>query len=51
MGRLLRDPAEARRLGGQGRERQQRELSLDAMVRRVEDLYTELWLASPRRRT
>ena len=48
--RLLRDPAEARRLGEQGRERQQRELSLDAMVRRVEDLYEELWLASPRRR-
>jgi glycosyltransferase involved in cell wall biosynthesis len=51
IGRLLRDPAEARRLGEQGRERQRRELSLDAMVRRVEQLYEELWLASPRRRT
>ena len=50
IGRLLRDPAEARRLGEQGRERQQRELSLDAMVRKIEDLYQELWLASPRRR-
>ena len=31
------------------RERQQREFSLEAMVRRVEDLYEELWLASGRR--
>ena len=50
IGRLLHDPGEARRLGEQGRERQQRELSLDAMVRKIEDLYEELWLASPRRR-
>ncbi len=50
IGRLLRDPAEGRRLGEQGRERQRRELSLDAMVRKVEGLYEELWLASPRRR-
>ena len=49
IGRLLHDPAEATRLGEQGRERQQRELSLDAMVRKIEDLYEELWLASPRR--
>ena len=33
-----------------GRERQQREFSLDAMVGRIEDLYEELWLASGRRR-
>lgn len=51
IGRLLRDPSEARRLGKQGRERQQHELSLDAMVRRIENLYEELWLASPRRRS
>jgi len=50
IGRLLHDPGEARRLGEQGRERQQRELSLDAMVSKIEDLYEELWLASPRRR-
>jgi glycosyltransferase involved in cell wall biosynthesis len=49
--RLLLDPAEATRLGEHGRERQQRELSLDAMVRKIEDLYEELWLASPRRRS
>jgi glycosyltransferase involved in cell wall biosynthesis len=48
--RLLRDPAEAKRLGDAARERQRRELSLDAMVRRIEGLYEELWLASPRRR-
>jgi len=49
VGRLLRDPDEARKLGEAGRERQQREYSLDAMVRRIEQLYDELWLASPRR--
>jgi len=48
--RLLRDSAEAKRLGDAARERQRRELSLDAMVRRIEGLYEELWLASPRRR-
>lgn len=50
VARLLRDPAEAKRLGEAARERQRREFSLDAMVRRIEDLYEELWLASPRRR-
>jgi glycosyltransferase involved in cell wall biosynthesis len=49
VARLLRDPALAKRLGAQGRERQQREFSLEAMVRRIEDLYEELWLASGRR--
>jgi glycosyltransferase involved in cell wall biosynthesis len=49
VGRLLRDPDEARKLGAAGRDRQQREYSLDAMVRRIEELYEELWLASPRR--
>lgn len=46
---LLRDPERAERLGAQGRERQLREYSLDAMVRHVEELYEELWLASVRR--
>jgi glycosyltransferase involved in cell wall biosynthesis len=50
IGRLLRSPAEAKRLGEAARDRQQREYSLDAMVRRVESLYEELWLTSPRRR-
>jgi glycosyltransferase involved in cell wall biosynthesis len=50
VGRLLRDPAEANRLGEAARDRQRREFSLDAMVRRIERLYEELWLASPRRR-
>ena len=49
VARLLRDPALARRLGAEGRRRQQREFSLEAMVRRIEDLYEELWLASGRR--
>jgi glycosyltransferase involved in cell wall biosynthesis len=49
IGRLLRDPAEAKRLGEAARDRQRREYSLDAMVRRIEELYEELWLASPRR--
>ena len=47
--RLLRDPDEASRMGANGRERQQREFSLDAMVGRIEDLYEERWLASGRR--
>ena len=50
IGRLLRDPAEAKRLGEAASDRQRREYSLDAMVRRIESLYEELWLASPRRR-
>jgi glycosyltransferase involved in cell wall biosynthesis len=50
VAKLLREPAEARRLGEAARERQRREFSLEAMVRRIEDLYEELWLASPRRR-
>jgi glycosyltransferase involved in cell wall biosynthesis len=49
VARLLRDPALAKRLGAEGRKRQQREFSLEAMVRRIEDLYEELWLASGRR--
>ena len=49
VARLLRDPALAKRLGAVGRKRQQREFSLEAMVRRIEDLYEELWLASGRR--
>ena len=49
VARLLRDPDEASQMGARGRERQQREFSLDAMVGRIEDLYEELWLASGRR--
>jgi glycosyltransferase involved in cell wall biosynthesis len=49
VARLLRDPALAKRLGAEGRRRQQREFSLEAMVRRIEDLYEALWLASGRR--
>jgi len=49
VARLLRDPALAKRLGAEGRQRQQREFSLEAMVHRIEDLYEELWLASGRR--
>jgi glycosyltransferase involved in cell wall biosynthesis len=49
IGRLLRSPADAKRLGEAARDRQRQEYSLDAMVRRVESLYEELWLTSPRR--
>lgn len=48
IGRLLRDPAEARRMGAQGRERQRQEFDLDVMVGRIEALYLEL-LAGTRR--
>jgi len=50
VGKLLREPGEAVRLGREARERQRSEYSLAAMVRRVEALYEELWLTSPRRR-
>jgi glycosyltransferase involved in cell wall biosynthesis len=49
VARLVRDPVLAKRLGAEGRQRQQREFSLEAMVRRIENLYEELWLASGRR--
>jgi glycosyltransferase involved in cell wall biosynthesis len=49
VARLLRDSVLAKRLGAEGRQRQQREFSLEAMVRRIETLYEELWLASGRR--
>lgn len=40
--RLLRDPAEARRMGARGRERQRTEFDLDVAVRRLEQLYETL---------
>jgi glycosyltransferase involved in cell wall biosynthesis len=39
---LLREPTTARQLGEQARARQQSEFTMDAMVRRFEDLYDEL---------
>jgi glycosyltransferase involved in cell wall biosynthesis len=41
IGELLSDPARAREMGSRGRERQREEFSLEAMVRRVQDLYLE----------
>lgn len=40
--RLLEDPGRARAMGLRGRERRRAEFDLDGMVRRIEDLYTEL---------
>jgi len=48
--RLLRDPALRAEMGARGRERQQREFTIEAMVGRVEELYEELFLASKRGR-
>jgi glycosyltransferase involved in cell wall biosynthesis len=42
---LLRDPDRAARMGVAGRERQQREFSIEATARRIGDLYDELWTA------
>lgn len=42
VARLLHDPALARAMGERGRERQQSEFSLDAMVARLERLYDGL---------
>jgi glycosyltransferase involved in cell wall biosynthesis len=41
IAQLLADPQRARAMGERGRGLQEREFSLDAMVRRVEALYTE----------
>jgi glycosyltransferase involved in cell wall biosynthesis len=48
---LLRDPARARAMGARGRERQQREFSIESFVRRLEHLYVDLWDAAGSRRS
>lgn len=40
---LLDEPERARRMGAAGRDRRQREFDIDVTVRRVQDLYEELW--------
>lgn len=40
---LLRDPERAREMGRAGRERRRREFSIEGTVRRIEDLYEELY--------
>jgi glycosyltransferase involved in cell wall biosynthesis len=45
---LLRDPTRRGEMGARARERQQREFSLDATVRRLEDLYECLYQQSER---
>jgi glycosyltransferase involved in cell wall biosynthesis len=47
---LLQDPARREAMGARARERQQREFSLDATVRRLEELYQCLYQQSPRGR-
>jgi glycosyltransferase involved in cell wall biosynthesis len=47
---LVADPERARALGERGRERQQREFTLEAMVDRLELLYESLYAASVRGR-
>jgi glycosyltransferase involved in cell wall biosynthesis len=48
--KLLRDPELRARMGEQGRERQAREFDLDGMVRRLEDIYVELYMRKRRTR-
>jgi glycosyltransferase involved in cell wall biosynthesis len=47
LGELLKAPELARDMGRRGRERQQREFSIEAVTRRVEALYDELLLDAP----
>ena len=47
---LLRDPKRRAELGARALERQRRELGVDLMIRRLEDLYESLFLASARAR-
>lgn len=47
VGRLLADPSLGQRMGRAGRERAVREFSLQAMVRRYDDLYRELLTCGP----
>ena len=48
IARVLRAPEEARAMGARGRERRAREFDIDVMVRRLEDLYRELYAARDR---
>jgi glycosyltransferase involved in cell wall biosynthesis len=51
VARLLRDPELGARMGSQARRRQVAEFGIDAMVRRFEELYVELYdTATARRR-
>jgi glycosyltransferase involved in cell wall biosynthesis len=50
VARLLRDPALRNRLAEQARIRQQREFTIEAMVRRLEALYEELFATTERAR-
>jgi glycosyltransferase involved in cell wall biosynthesis len=50
IARVLSDPAEARRMGEQGRERRRREFDIDVMVKNLENLYLELFAGTPRGR-
>jgi glycosyltransferase involved in cell wall biosynthesis len=43
LSELIQGPERATKMGEAGRERQQREFSLEAMARRVGDLYEELY--------
>ncbi|MER3411700.1 MAG: hypothetical protein C4305_04890 [Thermoleophilia bacterium] len=47
---LLEQPEWGRRMGEAARERQCREFDIDVMVRRLEDLYVDLFLATSRGR-
>lgn len=50
LANLLRNPERRAEMGARGRERQQREFTIEAMIRHVEELYEELFLASERGR-
>jgi glycosyltransferase involved in cell wall biosynthesis len=50
IARVLDDPAEARRMGEQARERRRREFDIDVMVRNLENLYLDLYATTARGR-
>jgi glycosyltransferase involved in cell wall biosynthesis len=45
---LIEDPERAKAMGTRGQERQQAEFSVESMVRRIEELYEELYMATGR---
>jgi glycosyltransferase involved in cell wall biosynthesis len=48
IARVLRDPGEAQKMGQRAHARQAREFDIDVMVRRLEDLYRNLYSAGRR---
>jgi glycosyltransferase involved in cell wall biosynthesis len=48
IARLIEDPERAKAMGIRGQERQRAEFSVESLVRRIEELYEELYMATGR---